>query len=80
MWAVTGLPPNEKKTSAMLCENCRQREAKVFWVDARDNPAKNLNLCEQCAAERQSNISTAGWTSYNPLERGRLPGVDPEDH
>lgn len=36
----------------MLCDNCRERDAVVQVTQVAEIPAKMLNLCEKCAAER----------------------------
>jgi protein arginine kinase activator len=36
----------------MLCETCRERDAVVQLTTIENNGVHQLNLCEQCAAER----------------------------
>jgi len=54
-----------------ICEICGERQANVFYVDARDERCKAMHLCDVCYEQQKAeagieNLPSAGWTSYTP--------------
>jgi protein arginine kinase activator len=43
----------------MLCDNCHERDAMVTVTTVENNAVRQLHLCEQCAAERGVETSSA---------------------
>ena len=49
----------------MLCDNCQERDAVVNLTTIENNAVRQLHLCEQCAAER--GVETTSATPTHPL-------------
>ena len=43
----------------MVCDNCHERDAVVNLTTIENNAVRQLHLCEQCAAERGVETSSA---------------------
>ena len=42
----------------MLCEKCGQKEASVYFTEIKDNQKLDVSLCEDCAKDNQSYITS----------------------
>jgi protein arginine kinase activator len=49
----------------MVCDNCQERDAVVNLTTIENNAVRQLHLCEQCAAER--GVETTSATPKHPL-------------
>ena len=49
----------------MVCDNCHERDAVVNLTTIENNAVRQLHLCEQCAAER--GVETTSATPKHPL-------------
>jgi protein arginine kinase activator len=49
----------------MVCDQCRENDAKVHLTQIVENAVTQVHLCERCAAER--GIETSGSVEQNPL-------------
>lgn len=63
----------------MLCENCKQKEAKVYMTKVINGIKTEMNLCQSCASEQGFfNASPVSFTDFFQGILDMTPGMDTE--